>query len=195
MVTRVKVCGLTRIEDCEAALDAGADALGFVLDPASPRRVADASLAVAVGPYALCFSVYGRFVPSTAICPWVQCSDGTPEGPYVRAVRLGEGSTLQTVLDQISCEVLAPSAILLDAFVASVAGGTGRQVDWGLAAELVQALPLPVILAGGLGPENVVEAIRKVGPYGVDASSALEVAPGIKDPARVREFVRRAKDA
>ncbi|MCO5296507.1 MAG: phosphoribosylanthranilate isomerase [Fimbriimonadaceae bacterium] len=194
-MTRVKVCGVTRFDDCEVALDAGADALGFVMEAGSPRRLHDASLPAAVGPLALCVSVYGVYLPGTEVCPWVQCSSGTPDAAFIRAVRLRPESTVESVLAQLGDEISKPAAVLLDAFDGAVAGGTGRLVDWGLAAELVQALPLPVILAGGLGPENVGEAVRKVRPYGVDASSGLEVSPGIKSHERVRAFVLEAKGA
>lgn len=194
-MTRVKVCGLTRREDCEAALEAGADALGFVLEAGSPRRLEDRGLPDSLGPYALCVSVYGAYAPGTEVTAWVQCSEGTPAGPFVRAVRLVPGDTVDAVVARLASEARPPAAVLLDAFDGAVAGGTGRLVDWGLAAELVRALPLPVVLAGGLGPDNVAEAVRRVRPYGVDASSRLEIAPGIKDAERVRRFVEAAKSA
>ena len=194
MVTRVKVCGLARLEDAEHAADCGADALGFVFDPASPRRVGSAEIPRRLGPYVLCVGVFGVHAQLDTGCALVQCTEGSPvDRPFVRALRLGPESTVRSVLALLADEPHAPAAVLLDACVAGVHGGTGHRVDWGLAAELVAAIEAPVILAGGLQPGNVAEAVRRVRPYAVDASSGLEVRPGIKDPERVRAFVAEAK--
>ena len=193
MVTRVKVCGLTTLGDAEAAIEAGADALGFVFDPASPRRVAGSEVPEQLGPFHVCVAVFGVLEPRVTGCAWTQCSEGTPEGAWIRTIRLAEGATVEAVLTQLAREIRPPAAVLLDALVPGAHGGTGVPVDWGLAADLVQALPLPVILAGGLHPGNVAQAVRQVRPYAVDASSGLEQAPGVKDLEKVRAFVAQAK--
>lgn len=195
MVTRVKVCGLTRLEDAEGALAAGADALGFVFDPASPRFVGSDALPRQLSSDTLTVAVFGSYRAMSTGCRLVQCTEGGPDAQMVRALRLGPDATVASVLAQLAGEATAPVAVLLDAFVAGVSGGTGHTVDWGLAAELVQAIAHPVVLAGGLHAGNVAEAVRLVRPYAVDASSGLELAPGIKDPDKVRAFVDAAKGA
>lgn len=194
MGVKVKVCGLTRAEDVEVALDAGADALGFVFEPTSPRRVVDCSLPASVGPFTIRVAVFGPCRAADTGCDLTQCTEGEPAGPWIRAWRLSPEDTPASVATAIR-EGRVPAALLLDAMGAGGYGGTGTLVDWGLAAEIVAAVSVPVILAGGLDARNVAEAVKRVRPYGVDASSGLEISPGIKDAQKVRAFVAAAKSA
>lgn len=191
----VKACGLRRQEDAELAVELGADLLGFVYEPSSPRFVGSSDWApgwlvvldvprVAVfGPVAL---------PPPPAMTHVQAhtwpADWSDPRPRLSVTRLGspEGDLALSKPGEI---------LLLDAFDPHHHGGAGRQVDWDRAAEIVAASSVPVILAGGLTPENVAEAIKRVRPVGVDVSSGIEKAPGIKDPERLKRFIAEAKGA
>lgn len=204
-MTRVKVCGLCRVEDVELALGLGAHALGFIFEPSSPRYIGDdreiIRLPKTFGPYATSVAVYGN-LPAVFRheCQVVQFAEGCwrEHGTrFVRAIRFREPKTLLEAKNMIegalkSCT--GAEALLLDAFDPNAYGGTGKRVDWDLAAELVQSLTVPVILAGGLTPENVGEAIAKVRPYSVDVSSGIESEPRKKDPHKVRDFIQAALD-
>lgn len=194
MAVKVKVCGLTRAEDVAVALEAGADALGFVFEPTSPRRLLDLELPASVGPFTQCVAVFGPCRDMVTGCALTQCTEGAPPERWIRAWRLSPGDTPESVAEAMRQGRL-PEALLLDAMGPLGYGGTGTQVDWGLAAEIVAAVSMPVILAGGLDARNVADAVRRVRPYGVDASSGLETSPGIKDPEKVRAFVSAAKSA
>lgn len=194
---KVKVCGITRLEDALAAQAAGADMVGFVFAE-SPRRVelkAAREIAAAVS----CLKV-GVFVDEPAdivnriatdcLLDFAQLhGDETQaecdeiEIPVIKAVRVVDSHALARAAE------FRVSRLLFDASVPGMAGGTGRTIDWDLLARYGG----PYILAGGLGPENVVEAVSKLAPWGVDASSRLESEPGIKDHARVAAFIRAAK--
>lgn len=192
MVTRVKICGITRFDDAIAALESGAHAIGFVFDPASPRFVGDDAdlLEKCCGlPWISKVAVFGELPPripeSARLCDTLQWVAGErPDGLSVgiRAVRLREGADLDPCDDA--------DAVLLDAYHASKFGGTGEQVDWQKASQIVAAESRPVILAGGLEPSNVADAVRAVRPFGVDVSSGVEASPGVKDPKLVRAFCR-----
>ncbi|MCH8273165.1 MAG: phosphoribosylanthranilate isomerase [Armatimonadetes bacterium] len=201
-MTRVKICGLTRVADVEAAVEAGAHALGFVFEPASPRFVgarpgAPAALG-AVPPLVASVAVFGRLPkarPSGALrCGAVQFTEGSPAGDEwplmrIRAVRLHPGISVEEALGAEG------SALLLDTYDPNVMGGTGMPLDWDLAAEIVRGSERRVILAGGLTPENVAEAVRRVRPYAVDVSSGVEESPGVKDHAKIRAFVEAVRSA
>jgi len=194
-VVRVKVCGITRLEDAVIAAEAGADMLGFVKEPSSPRFVNDSELVKA------CFAV-APYLPFCAVYGWygggdlsgishVQSYDLPELHFWIKTLPVHPNSTVESLIFQAG----ASPVVLLDK-ASPHHGGTGEPIDWGLAAEFVQAAPhLKVVLAGGLSPDNVAEAVRKVRPYGVDASSKLEVAPGIKSAEKVRGFVDAAKSA
>lgn len=194
---RVKVCGLTRMADAEAALEFGADALGFVLDPASPRFVGRhegaAEIARTLGPYALCVAVFGTWSDSADSSAYaaVQAVDveRAPAQRRIRVFRAREDSTVEEAL----AVAHGMDGLLLDAYSPDRMGGTGLRVDLGFAAAVRESSSVPLILAGGLDPDNVAEAVRRVRPYAVDASSGLESAPGIKDIARMRAFVEAAR--
>ena len=195
---RIKVCGLTRIEDVEAAVAAGVDAIGLVLYPESPRHV---SIEHAV---ALCrhippfVTVVGLFVNASRaqvhrVIEAVPLNllqfhgDETAdqcEGfglPYLRAARVRPGIDLLEFATQFP----SARALLLDTWTPAY-GGSGESFDWSL---VPASCPLPVILSGGLNPGNVAEAIRQVRPVAVDVSSGVESAKGIKDAAKIRAFV------
>ena len=198
-MVKVKVCGLTRLEDVAAAAEAGADALGFVKEPSSPRFLSDVYPVASfhkVAPYLPFFAVFGPWrdgVPLTAFSH-VQCIDAPPSGLPQRWVRTIQVSPEDT-LDSLTARTKKESVVLLDA-VGPGYGGTGKKLDWGLAGDFVAVSKhLKVILAGGLNPDNVGEAVELVRPYAVDASSGLESSPGVKDHAKVRAFVDNARSA
>lgn len=211
-MVRVKICGLTRIQDAEHAIEMGADALGFVFEPASPRYVGGhaSELIDRVEPYVMCVGVFGQFHSvDVANLNCVQFSDlgGTTSltasigissmPPVIRTLRVRAGEEPKLVLklldDWLTHFRINPRGILLDAYDERLQGGTGKSIDWDLAAEIVRHSSRPVILAGGLTPDNVAAAIEAVRPYAVDVSSGVESSPGIKDPAKVRDFIQAAK--
>ena len=203
---RVKVCGVTTLGDARAAVDAGADALGFNFWPGSPRHVglsAAARIVAALPPFVATVAVWvnpGEDAVREALgaCRWsaLQFSgdddDPTPAAfpadLVLRTVRLDGAKALRRAEGLARC-----AAVLVDAGAPGSFGGTGRLARWDLAARLARRRP--IVLAGGLVPANVAEAVRTVRPYAVDAASGLESAPGRKDPAKMREFVRAAKSA
>ena len=204
MRTRIKICGITRIEDALAAAQAGADAIGLVFDPKSPRCVdakQAAAIARALPPY---ITVVGLFVDATpqsihdvlnrVNLDLLQFHGAeTPEycrafsKPYVKAIRMSPDVDLHAE------ERRFPEAagLLLDTFSPAASGGTGEAFDW---SRVPQDLKKPVILAGGLTPGNVAAAIRRVRPYAVDVSSGVESAKGIKDVKKIAAFVETARN-
>jgi phosphoribosylanthranilate isomerase len=205
-MVQIKVCGITNLEDAVAAIDAGADMLGFNFYHGSPRYIEPLSARNIIERLPESVGTVGVFVNETAltvlrIANEVGLSglqlhgDETPEdcralaGRFlIKALRVGEGFTLESAAEY------PVDAILLDAFDASARGGTGRVLDWQLARRTRELVP-KLFLAGGLSPGNIEEAIAAVLPYGVDACSGLESAPGRKDNALVREFIARARRA
>ena len=203
-MTRTKLCGITRVQDAQAAAASGADALGLVFYGKSPRHVTlqqAAQLAAAIPPFV---TVVGLFVNSSAdevreVLREVPLDvlqfhgEEEPEfcaqfgRPYLKAVRVKAG------VDLVQCAARYKSAqgLLLDAFIEGTHGGTGASFDWAL---IPHDLPLPVILSGGLHAGNVAQAIRQVRPYAVDVSSGVEAAKGIKDAAKVAAFIKEVKD-
>jgi phosphoribosylanthranilate isomerase len=205
-IPRVKICGITSLEDALRAVEAGADALGFNFYPGSPRCL---SLAKAAGiiaklpPLVATVSVWvnpteAQVRESLGACRWsaLQFSGDEddalllsfPSDLLIRAVRLRRRRDLAALR-------LRPrnAAWLVDAAVKGAWGGTGVTARWDLAAELAKSST--VILAGGLNKDNVAEAVRRVRPYGVDTASGVERAPGRKDFELMRAFVRAAKQA
>jgi len=188
-MVRVKICGLTRPTDVEAAVAAGADALGFIAVAESPRFVSPETVR----------ALANNLPPFVSTVAVARCDrDASPYPvrlaqlyadpaaefpiPVVRVFRIGTRSDLHTALSHAG-------PILLDAYSPAALGGTGHCIDWDLAAEGVTQHPWPVILAGGLTPENVAEAVRTVRPYAVDVSSGVETSPGVKDHEKIRRFV------
>jgi phosphoribosylanthranilate isomerase len=202
--TRVKICGITRPEDARAAAEAGADAIGLVFYPPSPRYLSaeravlirDAlppfvqAVALFVNPDAAQVGqVLGRVRPgmlqfhgdeSPAFCAQFGM-------PYVKACRVRAGVDLLEYLRAFS----GAAAWLLDSFVEEY-GGVGERFDWSLVPARRER---PLILSGGLARDNVAEAIRRVRPWGVDVSSGVESAKGIKDAAKIAAFIAEVRDA
>jgi phosphoribosylanthranilate isomerase len=195
----LKICGITRMEDAEHAVDQGATALGFVFWPASPRYIAPELAAAIVARVASSVATVGVFVNESVPgirraveqsgVSTVQLHGDEPISyaaeltqPLLRALAVNDALTTQWPLD---------TTILLDAADRDRRGGTGNRVDWPKARSVARARR--VVLAGGLSPENVEAAVDEVGPWGVDVSSGVEAAPGVKDPARVTAFLERAR--
>ncbi|MDQ6855680.1 MAG: phosphoribosylanthranilate isomerase, partial [Candidatus Dormibacteraeota bacterium] len=203
----IKVCGVRTPEIAEVAMDAGADWLGIVLVPDSPRYAEDAAARAVVDTVRGRVDLVGVMVDATPqecelaaqryrlaavqlhgqVPPWVAVSSSIP---VIRAINVRDAASVLTDQWWPDCLVLldaAPSA------ATGLPGGTGARVDEAVAAAV--ARHRPVILAGGLSAENVCGAIAAVHPYGVDASSGLESSVGVKDPQRVRAFVEAARSA
>ena len=207
-MTRVKICGLTNVEDAEAAAEAGADFLGLVFYPHSPRCVTPEQahrIVEAVRPSFWALRFVGVFVDEEpkivrriASCcglDYAQLHGAEPPEMVtdlmagglgvIKAFRVRDGASLAEIARYRA------TAYLLDAYVSGRPGGTGHTFDWTLAR---RAKPYgPVILAGGLTPANVVQAVRATHPWGVDVSSGVEAAPGRKDADRMHRFVVAAK--
>jgi phosphoribosylanthranilate isomerase len=202
-MSRVKICGITRVQDALAAAHSGADAIGLVFYKPSPRFVSialAAELARALPPFV---STVGLFVDADAalvreVLAAVSLDvlqfhgDETPEyceqfnKPYLKAIRVQAGVDLL----QCAADFSSAQGLLLDAYVAGIPGGTGAVFDWSL---IPQNLPLPVILSGGLDAHNVAAAVQQVRPYAVDVSSGVEVSKGIKDVLKIAAFIQEVK--
>jgi phosphoribosylanthranilate isomerase len=202
MSVRVKICGITSLEDALAAIDAGADALGFVFAP-SPRQVTPEAASLIVRELPPFITTVGLVVdqdprPLLDRCPVDVVQFHGSEAPEVvaaagrravKAFRVREAADLENLPRYESV-----AAFLLDAYVPGVAGGTGQRFPWSLACE-AKRFGKPVIVAGGLTPENVALCVETTQPYGVDVSSGVEASPGKKDPGKVRAFVAAARQA
>ncbi|HEX7971271.1 MAG TPA: phosphoribosylanthranilate isomerase [Thiobacillus sp.] len=215
MAVRVKICGITRLQDLHAACAAGADALGFVFYEKSPRHLAIAAAAALVRELPPFLQAVGLFVDADPAFVDAVLQDvpldllqfhgaETPADcarfgrPYIKAVRVNR----DTDLLKCAADFDAARGLLLDAFVPGVAGGTGERFDWSL---IPPGLPKPIILSGGLTPDNVAEAVRTVRPWAVDVSSGVEAsllvngaavaAKGIKDAHKIAQFIAKAKEA
>ncbi len=204
-MTRVKICGITRIEDGLAAAHAGADAIGLVFAPASPRRVTAAqaaAIAAALPPFVSSVALFvdpsaeevravlQRFRPDL-----LQFHGDEPPDfcaafglPYLKAVRVRPATDLL----QYAAAYAGARGLLLDAYHPDSHGGTGQRFDWDL---IPRGLPRPIVLAGGLDPDNVAAAVSRVRPWAVDVSSGVEVAKGIKDASRIARFIREVRNA
>jgi phosphoribosylanthranilate isomerase len=204
MRTRIKVCGLTREADVDAAVQAGADAIGFVLYDKSPRHVDPAraaALARRLPPFVTPVLLLVNAPPALlhralAAVPQAllqfhgdespaQCE--APGRPYLRAARMAPGFDL---LD-FGSRFRSAQALLLDAHVDGYGGG-GKAFDWSL---IPPSVPLPVVLSGGLNAANVIEGVLRVRPWAVDVSSGVESAKGIKDAQAMRRFCDAVREA
>ena len=205
--TRVKICGLTRPDDVQAAARAGADALGFVFYEPSPRAVTAAQAARLVTSMPAFVTSVGLFVdpePDLVASVLRQVpldllqfhGDESPEfcasfgRPFIKAVRVTDGVDLAAE----AARFRDARALLVDAFVPGIPGGTGQTLDWSL---LPPDLPLPLVLAGGLEPGNVAQAIAEVRPWAVDVSGGVEECdaqgqrqPGLKSADAIHAFMR-----
>ena len=199
MRTAVKICGITRVEDALVAAREGAHAIGLVFYRPSPRFIQpDAAAAIVralppfVTPVGLFVDAAEEDVRAIAARSGVQLlqfhGSESPvfcarfDRPYMKALRVRPGVDLL----QYARDFHSAKALLLDAFQEGLHGGTGAVFDWNV---IPQALPLPIVLSGGLTPENVGEAIRRVRPAAVDVSSGVEAAKGIKDARKIAAFI------
>ena len=202
--TRIKICGLTREEDVDAAAQAGADAVGFVFYPESPRHVTlprARELARRLPPFVTPVGLFVNAPPAQieAACEAIPSlvlqfhGDETPEQcaaarrPYLRAARMAPGLDLLHFAHRYA----DAQALLLDAYVEGYGGG-GKVFDWSL---IPPSVPIPVVLSGGLTPANVTDGILQVRPWAVDVSSGVESAKGIKDPDAIRRFCEAVREA
>ena len=205
MRTRAKICGITRVEDVHAVVNAGADAIGFVFYPPSPRAVTAeqaAQLVQAIAPYV---QVVGLFVNHSAneiqdILQTVHLDivqfhgDETPEQCQTIAQQVGRRwykaiqvkPDLDVVAEIQRYQDAGASAVLLDAWHPDLKGGTGHSFDW----ETFPKLNIPLILAGGLNPDNIEQAILTTQAYAVDVSGGVESAKGIKDQQLIERFMQ-----
>ena len=204
MRTRVKICGITRIEDAIAAAQAGADAIGFVFDPKSPRHVhPDQALKIAraLPPFITIVGLFVNAAPDTieGVLSHVPLDliqfhgNEKPEQcrryhrPYIKAIHMKPDVDLREMARLYG----DATGLLLDTYVADLAGGSGQAFDWN---RIPRHLGKPVILAGGLTPENVAEAVRKVRPFAVDVSSGVELSKGIKDANKISAFIEAVRN-
>ncbi len=208
-MTRVKICGVTRWEDLEASVSYGASAIGLVLETKSPRFVRQDNEMFRrkhhVPPFVTMVAVFQR-VPKFLLPPQLSFFDvlqseegklpvivsvgGGPPKAHVRALRLDAEATVDELLE---IQRVA-SAFLLDTYCPKWDRST-TGLNWDVASEFVQACRLPVILAGGLTPDSVGEAIRTVRPYAVDVCEGVESAPGAKDHGAIRAFMQAVREA
>lgn len=204
MRTRVKICGITRAEDARAACEAGADAIGLVFYPASPRFLLHEQarmLRDGLPPFVTAVALFvnpsrdevERVIDRVRPGALQFHGDEPPEFcerfglPYLKACRVKEGVDLLEYLQPYT----GASGWLADAYVEAY-GGTGTSFDWSV---VPRQRPRPLILSGGLTTENVRDAIRRVRPWGVDVSSGVESAKGIKDSARIAAFMAEVRNA
>jgi phosphoribosylanthranilate isomerase len=203
---KVKICGITNRDDAALAVEAGADALGFIQYRKSPRYVEPAAAKAIIAelpPFVLPIGVFVNEDAAAVRSLMDECGfmlaqlQGDESAAYcqrlgrpvIKALRVKDrGSFLALAEFQGRASV---RGVLIDAFSDHAFGGTGHRVDWTLAAEAARAVP--ILLAGGLTPSNVAEAVRLVRPYGVDVSSGVEQSPGKKDPEKVKAFIEAAR--
>jgi len=202
--TRIKICGLTREADVDEAIEAGADALGFVLYPKSPRAVTlarAAELVARLPPFVTPVLLLVNASPhelrmATEALPQALLQfhgDETPEQcaaagrPFLRAARVDEGLDLLDFASRFSNAM----ALLLDAHVEGFGGG-GKVFDW---SQIPPSVPLPVVLSGGLNPANVTDGVLHVRPFAVDVSSGVELSKGVKSGPLMRRFCKAVRDA
>jgi phosphoribosylanthranilate isomerase len=203
---KIKICGITNPEDARVAVEAGADALGFVFHRSSPRSVDTEivrRIVAQLPPFVLPVGVFVNEDVKKVRDLMDACGLALAQlhgeetaaycetlgRPVLKAIRLRDrGSLLALAEFQGRAQV---RGFVLDAFSGKAYGGTGEAVDRSLAAEAAKAAN--VLLAGGLTPDNVAEAIRQVRPYGVDVSSGVEARPGKKDPEKIRTFINAVK--
>ena len=201
-MTRIKICGIRRPEDARAAADAGASAIGMVFWPGSPRAVDTAAARAIVAALPAGVPAIGVFVNQTADeinaaidgagLFGVQLHGDEPvdlieriRRPVIRAVTLRGLDVLDVLPPQVT--------VLIDAVDHERRGGTGQTIDWAAAAAVARRRP--IVLAGGLTPSNVEQAMAAVRPYAVDVSSGVETAPGTKDHARIAAFIDAVRRA
>ncbi len=209
-MVRVKLCGMTREGDVRAALEAGADAVGFIVGfPSSPRNIS-------LGRASHLMELVPPFVDTVLVTTSTIVRDEVSELRKMRMndIQLYGDSSPEAIRTVLGVRVIKPyllrsddpldaaakvagfDALLTDTYTDGMQGGTGRVSDWNLCLKVREKIaPIPMILSGGLTPENVAEAIQRVRPFAVDASSGVELSPGIKDHNKIREFIARIREA
>ena len=204
-MTRVKICGITRVEDGLVCAQYGADAIGLVFYAPSPRHVSveqARAIMAALPPFITTVGLFVDAAPTEVSAVLTSLpldllqfhgneSSEYCQGfgrPYLKAVRVKPGLDLV----QYAAQYTQAKGLLLDAHVEGVAGGTGQSFDWSL---IPARLPMPVVLSGGLLPANVTEAIKRVQPAAVDVSSGVEANKGIKDAAKIAAFMQGVRNA
>ena len=203
--TRIKICGITSRDDALLAVEQGVDALGFIFVPQTPRFVGER------GDIAELLRSLPPFVTRTAVCTTAETLPVglldsldavqfySPDFPYVagkvmvQSFRIKDAGSLDPIEEAL--RIRSPQGIHLDTYHKDKMGGSGETFNWELALMVKARFDLPLILSGGLTPENVAEAITRVRPYAVDVSSGVEAAPGRKDPARLRAFFQAVREA
>ncbi len=203
-MTRIKICGITNIDDALMAIDAGADALGFNFVPDTPRYLKDTAAAAKIieqlPPFITTVGLFVNAAPEVIQATADEChldmlqlhGDESPQfcnalnRRFIKAVRVKDESSFSHLSDY------RVSGYLLDTYVKGAMGGTGIAFDWRLAVKAKQFGR--IILAGGLDPDNVASAVQQVRPYGVDVSSGVETRPRRKDPVKVQAFIQTVKE-
>ena len=203
-MTRIKICGITNIDDALTSIDAGADALGFNFVPDTPRYLKDTNAAAKIieqlPPFITTVGLFVNAAPELIQSIADEChldmlqlhGDESPQFCQVFNRRVIKAVRIK---DESSCSHLSNyhvSGYLLDTYVKGVLGGTGVAFDWRLAVKAKQYGQ--IVLAGGLDPDNVASAVKQVRPYGVDVSSRVEASPGRKDPVKVRAFIQNVRE-
>jgi phosphoribosylanthranilate isomerase len=206
MSVKIKICGITSEEDAHKSVALGADALGFVFYDQSPRHIdppAARRIIQTLPPFVLAVGVFvnqpletvRRIVDDCGLALAQIHGDETPayceslDRPVLRAIRLKDRRSFLSLAEYKGRSGVR--GFVVDAFSPNSYGGTGQTVDWALAGEAAKAAP--VLLAGGLTPHNVREAIEQVRPYGVDVSSGVEASPGRKDPEKLATFIQAVR--
>ncbi len=204
MDTKIKICGITNLADGLAAVEAGADALGLNFYEKSPRHISlktAAEISKQLPPFVMRVGLFVNAPEDLVTRAIGECSltmlqfhgDEAPEFctqfglMSMKAFRIRDAESFKQIPE------FHTDAYLLDAFSPEARGGTGEKFNWDLAIE-AQKFGKPIFLAGGLTPENVADAVRKVRPFGVDVSSGVESSPGKKDHAKMRAFVQAVRD-
>jgi len=202
---KVKICGITSVADAEAAVAAGADSIGLMFYPGSPRHIPlekAQEISRSVPPHIMRTGVFANPHPSDVFAAIQTCQlnllqfhgEETPEFCLqfgmmtMKAFRVRDADSLPALSEYRT------DAFLLDSHVAGKPGGTGETFNWDLAVE-AKKFGKPIFLAGGLTPQNVAEAVRKVKPFGVDVSSGVEQSPGKKDAKKMQDFVAAVRGA
>jgi|TARA_B110000211_G_scaffold118263_1_gene136962 phosphoribosylanthranilate isomerase len=200
---RIKICGLTRDQDVQTAVSEGADALGFVLYEPSPRAVTAEQAAQLIKHSPAFVTTVALFVNETAteisraldICSFDLLQfhgDESPEfcrqfnRPYMKAIRVRSADDIHRAVQQYP----DAKALLLDAYVENLPGGTGQAFDW----RLIPELSVPWVLAGGLNATNVADAVNQVRPFAVDVSGGVEASKGIKDKQKIKDFISEVRN-
>jgi phosphoribosylanthranilate isomerase len=202
---KVKICGITNLEDALLAVESGADALGFIFAD-SPRRInieAAEYILKGLGPFINCVAVFKDENPSVIKDVLKNCPFDTlqlhgeespqllmqfkPQKKIIKTIRVKDASSLN-IMD----EYKEADAFLLDTYVKDLAGGTGQIFDWQIARS-AKKHNKPIILSGGLNPDNITKAIDTVAPYGVDTASGVEEHPGKKSRTLIKQFIEKAK--